>query len=95
VVERGPYDLLFGQRKARAEPGWAARPQGGQKAVDLYARLLGAEPHATADPREADTSWIPQCREHAEHPDLPGPCLDPGSSQCPYRTAALCAIRFK
>ena len=34
-VEREPYDLLFGERKA----------------ADLYAQLLAAEPHATAERR--------------------------------------------
>ena len=49
TIERKPYDLLFGERKT---PGGTAlgRPLGsGRKAADLYARLLAAEPHATAD----------------------------------------------
>ena len=51
TIERKPYDLLFGERKT---PGGTAlgRPLGsGRKAADLYARLLAAEPHATAERR--------------------------------------------
>jgi hypothetical protein len=49
LVERGPYDLLFGQRKAPDGPQ-LGRPRGsGQKAADIYTRLLAAEPHATAE----------------------------------------------
>jgi len=51
VVERGAYDLLFGQRKA-PDGTPLGRPQGGgRKAADVYARLLAAEPHATAERR--------------------------------------------
>jgi TrwC relaxase len=49
VVERGPYDLLFGQRKAPDGTPLGRPPGSGRKAADLYARLLAAEPHATAD----------------------------------------------
>ena len=42
TVEREPYELLFGQRKA---------PDGARKIADVYARLLAAEPHATAGRR--------------------------------------------
>ena len=49
VVERGPYDLLFGQRKAPDGTPLGRPPDGGRKVADLYARLLAAEPHATAD----------------------------------------------
>ena len=49
VVERGPYDLLFGQRKAPDGTSLGRPPGGGRIAADLYARLLAAEPHATAD----------------------------------------------
>ena len=48
TVEREPYDLLFGQRKAPDGTPLGKPPDGGRKAADLYARLLAAEPHATA-----------------------------------------------
>jgi conjugative relaxase-like TrwC/TraI family protein len=51
MVEREPYDLLFGQRKARDGTQLGRPPGGGRKAADLYSRLLAAEPHATADRR--------------------------------------------
>ena len=44
-----PYDLLFGERKAPDGTSLGRPPDGGRKAADLYARLLAAEPHATAD----------------------------------------------
>jgi conjugative relaxase-like TrwC/TraI family protein len=51
VVERGPYDLLFGQRKAPDGTPLSRPPDGGRKIADLYSGLLAAEPHATADRR--------------------------------------------
>jgi len=51
MVEREPYDLLFGQRKAPDGTPLGRAPGGGRKAADLYARLLAAEPHATAERR--------------------------------------------
>jgi TrwC relaxase len=51
VVERAAYDLLFGQRKAPDGTPLGKPPANGRKAADLYARLLAAEPHATAERR--------------------------------------------
>src|SRR5580700_239901 len=48
TVERQPYDLLFGKRKAPDGTQLGRPPDGGRKAADLYAALLAAEPHATA-----------------------------------------------
>jgi conjugative relaxase-like TrwC/TraI family protein len=49
VVEREPYDLLFGERKAPDGTALGRAPDSGRKAADIYARLLVAEPHATAE----------------------------------------------
>ena len=51
VVEREPYDLLFGERKAPDGTPLGRPPGGGRKAADIYAQLLAAEPHATAERR--------------------------------------------
>ena len=51
TVEREPYDLLFGQRKAPDGTPLSRPPDGGRKIADVYAWLLAAEPHATADRR--------------------------------------------
>ena len=51
VVEREPYDLLFGQRKAPDGTPLGRRPGGAVTAADWYAKLLAAEPHATAERR--------------------------------------------
>ncbi len=48
MVERKPYDLLFGKHQAPDGTPLGRPPDGGRKAADLYARLLAAEPHATA-----------------------------------------------
>jgi hypothetical protein len=48
-VEREPYDLLFGERKALDGTQLGRPPNGGRKAADLYEALLAAEPHATAE----------------------------------------------
>jgi len=50
-VDREPYDLLFGQRKAPDGTPLGRPPGNGRKAADLYAKLLAAEPHATAERR--------------------------------------------
>jgi hypothetical protein len=47
-VERKPYDQLFGERQAPDGTPLGKPPDGGRKAAGLYARLLAAEPHATA-----------------------------------------------
>jgi AAA domain/TrwC relaxase len=49
VVEREAYDLLFGQRKAPDGTPLGRPPGNGRKAADVYAQLLAAEPHATAE----------------------------------------------
>jgi hypothetical protein len=51
VVERGPYDLLFGERYAPDGTPLGRAPGAGRKAADIYAQLLAAEPHATAERR--------------------------------------------
>jgi hypothetical protein len=51
VAERDAYDLLFGQRKAPDGTPLGRPPGGGRKAADIYARLLAAERHATAERR--------------------------------------------
>ena len=50
-VERKPYDLLFGERKAPGGTALGRAPDGGRKAADVYKLLLAAEPHATAERR--------------------------------------------
>jgi TrwC relaxase len=49
LVEREQYDLLFGERKAPDGTQLGKPPGSGRKAADIYARLLAAEPHATAE----------------------------------------------
>jgi len=49
VVEREPYDLLFGEHKAPDGTSLGRPPGDGRKAADVYTRLLAAEPHATAE----------------------------------------------
>ena len=51
TVERKPYDLLFGERKAPDGTPLGRPPGSGRKAADLYAKLLAAEPYATAERR--------------------------------------------
>jgi conjugative relaxase-like TrwC/TraI family protein len=51
VVEREPYDLLFGQRKAPDGTQLGRPPGNGRKVAEIYARLLAAEPHATGERR--------------------------------------------
>jgi hypothetical protein len=49
IVEREPYDLLFGEGKGPDGTPLGRPPGSGQKAADIYAGLLAAEPHATAE----------------------------------------------
>ena len=49
TIERKPYDLLFGARKAPDGTQLGRSPGSGRKAADLYAQLLAAEPHATSE----------------------------------------------
>ena len=63
-VERKPYDLLFGERQAPDGTPLGRPPGGGRKAADLYAALLAAEPHATAERRrELRTEAVKQARQ--------------------------------
>ena len=63
-VEREPYDLLFGERKAPDGTQLGRPPGSGRKAADLYAALLAAEPHATAErKRELRTEAVRQARQ--------------------------------
>jgi conjugative relaxase-like TrwC/TraI family protein len=48
-IEREPYDLLFGERQAPDGTQLGRHPDNGRKAADLFAALLAAEPHATAE----------------------------------------------
>jgi hypothetical protein len=48
VVDREPYDLLFGERKTPGAPSSAGLRQR-QKDADIYVRLLAAEPQAIAE----------------------------------------------
>ncbi len=49
LVEREPYDLLFGERKAPDCTPLGRPPGGSKRAADIYAGLLAAEPQATAE----------------------------------------------
>jgi len=64
TVERKPYDLLFGERKAPDGTQLGRPPGNGRKAADLYAQLLTAEPHATAQrKRELRTEAARKARQ--------------------------------
>ena len=64
IVEREPYDRLFGERKAPDGTQLGRPPGSGRKAADIYARLLAAEPHATAErKRELRTEAVKQARQ--------------------------------
>ena len=49
TIERRPYDLLFGERKAPDSTQLGRPPTSRRKAADLFAQLLAAEPHATSE----------------------------------------------
>ena len=64
TVERKRYDLLFGERKAPDGTQLGRPPGNGRKAADLYAGLLAAEPHATAErKRELWTEAVKKARQ--------------------------------
>ena len=64
VVEREQYELLFGERKAPDGTRLGRPPGDGRKAADLYARLLAAEPYATAErKRELRTEAVRRARQ--------------------------------
>ena len=71
IVERGPYDLLFGERKAPDGTQLGRPPGSGQNAAGIYARLLAAEPHATAERQhELRTEATRQARQSPLYFDL-------------------------
>ena len=64
TVGREPYDLLFGERKGPDGTQLGRPPGSGRKAADLYAALLAAEPHATAErKRELRTEAVKKARQ--------------------------------
>jgi len=64
TVERIPYDLLFGERKAPDGVQLGRAPGNGRKAADIFARLLAAEPPATAErKRELRLEAVRQARQ--------------------------------
>ena len=71
LVEREPYDLLFGERKAPDGTQLGRPPGSGQKAADIYTRLLAAEPHATAERKhELRIEAVRQARQSPLYFDL-------------------------
>ena len=70
-MERKPYDLLFGERKAPDGTQLGRPPGSGQNAAGSYARLLAAEPHATAERQhELRTEATRQARQSPLYFDL-------------------------
>ena len=70
-VERKPYELLFGERRAPDGTRLGRPPGNGRKAAALYARLLAAEPHATAERRrDLRTEAVKQARQSPVFFDL-------------------------
>ena len=71
IVERQPYDLLFGEHRASDGTALSRPPGSGRKAADIYARLLAAEPHATAErKRELRLESTRQARQSPLYFDL-------------------------
>jgi AAA domain/TrwC relaxase len=71
MVEREPYDLLFGERKAPDGTPLGRPPGGGRMAADIYALLLAAEPHATGERRhELQIEAAQQARQSPLYFDL-------------------------
>ena len=71
MVEREPYDLLFGQRKAPDGTALGRPPGDGRKAADIYLHLLVAEPQATAErKRELRLEAVRQARQSPLYFDL-------------------------
>src|SRR5271169_5750309 len=63
-IDRKPYDLLFGERQAPDGTQLGRSPDSGRKAADVYAQLLAAEPHATAErKRELRTEAVRKARQ--------------------------------
>jgi hypothetical protein len=87
-IEREPYDLLFGERKAPDGTQLSRPPTGGRKAADLYEALLAGEPHATAErKRELRTDAVRRARQSPLFFDLTL------SLSNPHTFAARCARR--
>jgi AAA domain/TrwC relaxase len=71
IVERRPYDLLFGERRAPDGTQLGRPPGSGRNAAAIYARLLAAEPHATAERQyELRTEATRQARQSPLYFDL-------------------------
>ncbi len=71
VVEREPYDLLFGEHRAPDGTLLGRPPGSSQKVADIYARLLAAEPHATAErKRELRLAAVGHARQSPLYFDL-------------------------
>jgi len=71
IVERAPYDLLFGERKAPDGTQLGRPPGSGRNAAAIYSRLLAAEPHATAERKhELRTEATRQSRQSPLYFDL-------------------------
>ena len=63
-IDREPYDLLFGERQAPDGTQLGRSPANARKAADVYAQLLAAEPHATAErKRELRTEAVRKARQ--------------------------------